>query len=202
MAGITEESKAFDDGVVKYSLEFKETKPLAKKECKKIEKIRERLYALGMIGAYSNGIGYGNISLRYKNSNQFLITATQTGELAHLKPKYYSLVKDVNFNTFATSPSLINNTVSIICGIKTISFLFFAWCKLSTCTCKESTTTNNESTIIYFVSFLGYSIGGFVLGTSNNQFIPKYPMMEKPIQSPIKKPISFILLIIFLNQII
>ena len=92
-----------DDGVVKYSLEFKQTKPLAKKECKKIEKIRERLYALGMIGAYSNGIGYGNISLRYKNSNQFLITATQTGELAHLKPKYYSLVKDVNFNTFATS---------------------------------------------------------------------------------------------------
>lgn len=103
MAGITEEGTAFDDGVVKYSLEFKETKPLAKKECKKIERVRERLYALGMIGAYSNGIGYGNISLRYKNSNQFLITATQTGELSQLKPKYYSLVKDVNFNTFATS---------------------------------------------------------------------------------------------------
>lgn len=92
-----------DDGVVKYSLEFELTKPLAKKECKKIEKTRERLYALGLIGAYSNGIGYGNISIRYKRSNKFLITATQTGELAHLKPKYYSLVKDVNFNTFATS---------------------------------------------------------------------------------------------------
>ncbi len=89
-----------DDGVVKYSLNFEKTKPLAKKECKKIEKTRERLFALGLIGSYPDGIGYGNISHRYKDSNKFVISATQTGELANLTPKNYALVSDVNFNTF------------------------------------------------------------------------------------------------------
>lgn len=103
MSKVTEESKAFDDGVVKYSLEFKQSKPLAKKKCNKIEKTRKRLYSLGLIGAYKNGIGYGNISTRHKQSRKFLITATQTGELEDLNSKHYSLVKDVNFNTFATS---------------------------------------------------------------------------------------------------
>lgn len=102
MSEMTEKNAAFDDGVVKYSLEFEPTKPLAKKECKKIEKTRQRLYSLGLIGAYDNGIGYGNISLRYKSSNKFLITATQTGECSTLKPKQYSLVKKVNFDTFKT----------------------------------------------------------------------------------------------------
>ena len=91
-----------DDGVVKYSLEFESSKALAKKSCIKIEKMREKLYSLGLIGAYDNGIGYGNISTRYKSSNMFLITATQTGELKNLKPKHYSLVQDVNFDTFKT----------------------------------------------------------------------------------------------------
>ncbi len=91
-----------DDGVVKYSLEFEQTNEIAIKECKKIEKTRKRLYALGLIGAYKNGIGYGNISLRYNNTNEFVITATQTGELKSLKPKHYSLVNHVNFDTFKT----------------------------------------------------------------------------------------------------
>ena len=91
-----------DDGVVKYSLEFEQTEALAINECNEIEEIRQRLYALGLIGAYDNGIGYGNISLRYKNSKEFLITATQTGELKELNQKHYSLVTNVNFDTFKT----------------------------------------------------------------------------------------------------
>ena len=91
-----------DDGVVKYSLEFEQTQEVAIDSCYEIEEIRQRLYALGLIGAYDNGIGYGNISLRHKNSKEFLITATQTGELENLKPKDYSLVTDVNFDTFKT----------------------------------------------------------------------------------------------------
>ena len=102
MIGNTKEKQEIDDGVVKYSLEFEQTNEIAIKECNKIEKIRERLYSLGLIGAYDNGIGYGNISLRYKDTNEFVITATQTGELANLEPKDYSLVTDVNFDTFKT----------------------------------------------------------------------------------------------------
>lgn len=92
-----------DDGVVKYSLEFTQTHEIALKECKKIEKVREDMFALGLIGAYSNGIGYGNISVRYKKKKAFVITATQTGELPKLSPKYYSLVQKVNFKTFTTT---------------------------------------------------------------------------------------------------
>ena len=91
-----------DEGVVKYSLKYTKTNEIAKKECKKIEKVRSRLYALGLIGAYSDGIGFGNISLRYKKKNSFVITATQTGELPKLSAAYYSLVKKVNFKKFTT----------------------------------------------------------------------------------------------------
>lgn len=92
-----------DEGVVKYSLEFTKTKILCEQECKKIEKVRNRLFNLGLIGAYSNGIGYGNISLRKDSTNEFIITATQTGEFSKLTPKYYSLVQKVNFQTFTTT---------------------------------------------------------------------------------------------------
>ena len=92
-----------DDGVVKYSLEFTKTDVIAKKECKKIGKVREDLYALGLIGAYANGIGYGNISVRYNKKNAFVITATQTGDLPTLKAMNYSLVNKVNFETFTTT---------------------------------------------------------------------------------------------------
>lgn len=92
-----------DEGVVKYSLDFIKTDEVAVKECEKIEKIRERLFALGMIGAYDDGIGFGNISLKYKNKKSFVITATQTGEYPKLTPKYYSLVKKVDFKSFTTT---------------------------------------------------------------------------------------------------
>lgn len=92
-----------EEGVVKYSLKFTQTQEVAVKECEKIEKTRERLFALGLIGAYDDGIGYGNISVRYKKKSSFVITATQTGELPKLNPKYYSLVKSVDFDTFTTT---------------------------------------------------------------------------------------------------
>mgnify|MGYP001595030931 CR=1 FL=1 len=91
-----------DEGVVKYSLKYNQTDVIAKKECKKIENVRARLFSLGLIGAYSDGIGFGNISVRYKKKNSFVITATQTGELPKLSPKYYSFVKKVDFKKFTT----------------------------------------------------------------------------------------------------
>lgn len=91
-----------DEGVVKYELKYKQSRYIPLKACAKIEKSRNRLFSLGLIGAYSNGIGYGNISLRHKKSKSFVITATQTGELPILSSHYYSFVKKVNFKTFTT----------------------------------------------------------------------------------------------------
>lgn len=91
-----------DDGVVKYSLEFESDDALILDESVEIEEVREDMFLLGLIGAYSNGIGYGNISMRHKK-NQFVITATQTGEKERLLYTDYSLVTQVNFNTFTAT---------------------------------------------------------------------------------------------------
>lgn len=93
------------EGVVKYSLEFTQKKLFFDKEYYVLEECRKRLYALGVIGAYDDGLGYGNISVRINNSDEFLITATQTGHLPNLSKDEYSLVKKIDFDTFKTTAS-------------------------------------------------------------------------------------------------
>jgi ribulose-5-phosphate 4-epimerase/fuculose-1-phosphate aldolase len=80
------------DGIIKYNFDFKKSKPLQKDLWQEIEQIRERLYALGLIGV-KNGIGYGNISQKI-DKNSFVITGTQTGNLPTLKEEHYSLIED------------------------------------------------------------------------------------------------------------
>lgn len=94
-----------EEGVVKYSLKFKKTKPVSLTCKEKIETVREDLYALNLIGAYEDGIGFGNISLKEDNSDKFVITGTQTGHLACLHVEDYSLVEKVDFDTFTTYAS-------------------------------------------------------------------------------------------------
>ncbi len=79
------------DGVIKYKFNFTKSKALEKSLWRKIEKTRERLYALKLIGE-KDGIGYGNISRR-QSQNSFVITGTQTGNLKTLKSKHYSLIE-------------------------------------------------------------------------------------------------------------
>jgi ribulose-5-phosphate 4-epimerase/fuculose-1-phosphate aldolase len=57
-----------------------------------------------LIGAYEeSAIGYGNISQEFDGSDfEFIITGTQTGELAHLEPKYYSKITKIDFKKFTT----------------------------------------------------------------------------------------------------
>ena len=60
------------------------------------EKERSRLYELGLIGMYPDGIGFGNISVRTEGSS-FFITGTATGQFNMLDPSHYSLVSAYNF---------------------------------------------------------------------------------------------------------
>ncbi len=86
------------DGIIKYNFDFQASKPLEKKLWEKIEAVRERLFALQLIGV-KNGIGYGNISERL-NTNSFVITGTQTGDLSSLKHEHYSLIEAYNDESF------------------------------------------------------------------------------------------------------
>jgi ribulose-5-phosphate 4-epimerase/fuculose-1-phosphate aldolase len=53
---------------------------------------RKRLRDLGLIGALSDGVGFGNISAR--QGRGFLITGSATGALELLEPRHYALVEE------------------------------------------------------------------------------------------------------------
>jgi ribulose-5-phosphate 4-epimerase/fuculose-1-phosphate aldolase len=86
------------DGIIKYDFKFTESKPLEKSLWQDIEDVRERIYALGLIGI-KDGIGYGNISQKI-NQNSFVITGTQTGHLNSLDEKHYSLIEEFDDSEF------------------------------------------------------------------------------------------------------
>lgn len=96
-----------DEGVVKYSLEFKKSESIETKWVQEIESVRKDLFSLGVIGAYKeSGIGYGNISQKFENSDfEFAITGTQTGDMESLEPKHYSIVTKIDFDKFTTYAS-------------------------------------------------------------------------------------------------
>jgi L-ribulose-5-phosphate 4-epimerase len=47
----------------------------------------------GWIGSYPDGVGFGNISIRIPESNQFYITGSATGSFADLTAEQYTLVE-------------------------------------------------------------------------------------------------------------
>ncbi len=61
-----------------------------------LEAERTKLFALGLIGMYPDGIGFGNISVRTEGSS-FLITGSATGQFATLNQSHYSHVCAYNF---------------------------------------------------------------------------------------------------------
>ena len=64
---------------------------------KEINRWRELLYSMGLVGAYENGIGYGNLSMRSTEQGIFFITGTNTGKHRRLNRNHYSLVNEYHF---------------------------------------------------------------------------------------------------------
>jgi ribulose-5-phosphate 4-epimerase/fuculose-1-phosphate aldolase len=56
------------------------------------------MYQAGLIGAYPDGIGFGNISCRWKDTDQFLISGSATGNYQRLTGDHYSLVTSVDID--------------------------------------------------------------------------------------------------------
>ena len=54
---------------------------------------REEMWQKSFIGAYPDGIGYGNISIRVPQSDQFYISGTATGGIPELDQIHYPLVE-------------------------------------------------------------------------------------------------------------
>jgi ribulose-5-phosphate 4-epimerase/fuculose-1-phosphate aldolase len=85
--------------MIEESIKFNcnQTKIPLKQNIKEINQVRQYLYSLSLIGAYPNGIGYGNLSVRLKNEKGFIITGTGTGGIENLSKQHYTKVLDWKF---------------------------------------------------------------------------------------------------------
>jgi L-ribulose-5-phosphate 4-epimerase len=78
---------------VKFNCNWIKEKPLHTKWIKELNQWRDVLYNSKLIGAYENGIGYGNLSVRF-NQQHFIISGTATGNYKQLSAKHYAKVTD------------------------------------------------------------------------------------------------------------
>jgi len=85
------------EGYIKFNCNWDQKDILIPEEFyKTFEEKRTRLYQLGLIGAYPDGIGFGNISVRAGEDESFFISGSTTGQFRQLKPSHYALVNRFN----------------------------------------------------------------------------------------------------------
>lgn len=104
--------KNLDEGYIKYQCNWIDASSISKEEIRELNRWREKLYQLNLIGQYDNGIGFGNLSIRddantvlyatssctqHTRSTHFIISGTSTGSIAHLTEKHYTRVIDFNW---------------------------------------------------------------------------------------------------------
>ena len=87
-------SSILDEGYIKFQAYWKETPALDSPVIPKLMHWRDVLYQHQLIGAYSNGIGYGNISHRYDSDKCFVISGSATGNVVRLGVEHFALVTD------------------------------------------------------------------------------------------------------------
>jgi ribulose-5-phosphate 4-epimerase/fuculose-1-phosphate aldolase len=85
-----------------------------------LNEYRRKLLELGMIGLDSNGVGFGNLSIRDGATSRFYITGSGTGGISELIPSHYARVVAYDFarnwlqcegSTVASSESLTHAAV-------------------------------------------------------------------------------------------
>ena len=106
-----------NDGYVKYTAEHTTTTAIEASHWEELNEARTFLHKLGVVGITPEGIGFGNLSIRYEG-NSFLITGTATGALLALSPGEYCLVRsfDIEKNHVVTSGPLHASAESMTHG--------------------------------------------------------------------------------------
>ena len=87
-----------DEGYIKYQCYWNRVSTIADADITELNSWRDRLYQLGLIGEYDNGIGFGNLSIRLPYSRQLIISGTQTGGIPHLTAQHYTKVTDFDWH--------------------------------------------------------------------------------------------------------
>jgi ribulose-5-phosphate 4-epimerase/fuculose-1-phosphate aldolase len=79
------------EGYVKYAAEHTMAAAIETPHWARLNNARTKLRELGLVGANSNGVGFGNLSVRV-SGDQFLISGTATGAAPVLGPDGYCLI--------------------------------------------------------------------------------------------------------------
>ena len=87
-----------EEGYIKFKANWDKSPALPIRFMKQLNRWRDILYKLNLIGAYENGVGFGNISRRFGKSNQFIISGSATGNLTTLTINHYSLVTNIDID--------------------------------------------------------------------------------------------------------
>ncbi len=88
-----------DEGYIKYKSDWEKREiDIDDKLFEEINFWRNHFYKRNWIGAYSDGIGFGNISTRLQD-NQFLISGSATGNYPELEKSNYSIVNNFDFDS-------------------------------------------------------------------------------------------------------
>lgn len=82
-----------DDGYIKYTSTRRDGRAPPCAALDELNRARTTLFDLGLIGVYDNGVGYGNLSVRVNDGNQFVITASATGAQRQLQMEQFCLVE-------------------------------------------------------------------------------------------------------------
>lgn len=86
------------EGFVKFNCHWSQSGPvISDEQYEIINSWREILYNMDLIGAYENGVAFGNISMRTRG-HQFVITGSATGEIPELEPGHYVKVNSFNID--------------------------------------------------------------------------------------------------------
>ena len=86
-----------EKGYIKFDCRWEKTKPFLESDIGKLNYWRNRLYGLGLIGVYQNGIGFGNVSVRIGKSDNFFISGSATGSIQKTDGSHYAKVTAWDF---------------------------------------------------------------------------------------------------------
>ncbi len=103
-----------ETGVIKFNCNWIKEDPMDAGLLLDLNLWREKMFALGFIGVYEDGIGYGNMSIRFRG-NQFIITGSATGKLKHLTSRHFTKVTsyDLEKNSLTAAGPILASSESL-----------------------------------------------------------------------------------------